>query len=182
LQGHETVQEFVNQWLGQQIEGIESFRALVDEFVHTAETPADVLRLLNEAISQPDIPPDVTVVRIMSLHKSKGLNSPVVVIAGCIKGLLPSDPDDEPTPEEQVAHLEEQRRLFYVGLTRVKADPAKNWPGTLLLTSSWTMTSRAAKQSKLPDGSFGVANGRATVQTSQFIRELGPAAPASRPG
>jgi superfamily I DNA/RNA helicase len=99
-----------------------------------------------------------------------------------IKGLPPSAPDDEPTPEEQVAHLEEQRRLFYVGLTRVKADPAKNWPGTLLLTSSWTMTSRAAKQSKLPDGSFGVANGRATVQTSQFIRELGPAAPASRPG
>jgi hypothetical protein len=30
--------------------------------------------------------PDVTQVRIMSLHKSKGLSSPVVIIAGCIEG------------------------------------------------------------------------------------------------
>ena len=36
--------------------------------------------------------------------------------------------------------LEEQRRLFYVGITRVKAIPSSNRPGSLLLTGSRTMT------------------------------------------
>ena len=29
----------------------------------------------------------------MSLHKSKGLSSPIVVIAGCVDGLLPAEPE-----------------------------------------------------------------------------------------
>ena len=62
----------------------------------------------------PEIPPDVTQVRIMSLHKSKGLSSPVVVIAGCIEGLLPAAPDDDKTPAEQQAELEEQRHFTSV--------------------------------------------------------------------
>ena len=31
----------------------------------------------------------------MSLHKSKGLSSPVVIIAGCVEGLLPTAPDED---------------------------------------------------------------------------------------
>ena len=60
----------------------------------------------------------MTEVRIMSLHKSKGLSSPVVVIAGCVEGLLPTGPDSELTQAENEARLEEQRRLFFVGLTQ----------------------------------------------------------------
>ena len=61
-----------------------------------AETPQESLSQIIEAVAQPEIPPDVTEVRIMSLHKSKGLSSPIVVIAGCIDGLLPAEPDREP--------------------------------------------------------------------------------------
>ena len=61
------------------------------------------------------------VYRIMSLHKSKGLSSPVVVIAGCIEGLLLTAPDQDKSPQEQQADLEEQRRLLYVGLARKSA-------------------------------------------------------------
>ena len=43
----------------------------------------ELLSQIIEAVTQPEIPPDVTEVRIMSLHKSKGLSSPIVVIAGC---------------------------------------------------------------------------------------------------
>ena len=32
-------------------------------------------------------------VRIMSLHKSKGLSAPVTIIAGCVEGLLPQQPE-----------------------------------------------------------------------------------------
>jgi superfamily I DNA/RNA helicase len=116
----------------------------------------------------------------MSLHKSKGLSSPVVVIAGCIEGLLPAAPDRYKSPEEQQADREEQRRLLYVGLTRVKAAPETNQPGVLLLTYSRAMTLADAMQ-------FGITPARvsyndAFVNASRIIRELGPSAPRPRAG
>jgi DNA helicase-2/ATP-dependent DNA helicase PcrA len=175
LKGDEDMGSLARRWLPDNLTGIDKFRALVSELAESAETPQDLLSNLIEAISMPEIPPDVTQVRIMSLHKSKGLSSPVVVIAGCIEGLLPAAPDDDKTPAEQQAELEEQRRLFYVGLTRVKASPTSNQPGTLLLTYSRTMTLADAMQSGIRPAS--VNYGDAFVNASRFIRELGPAAP-----
>ena len=123
--------------------GLDDFRSLVLDLAPAATTPAELLTALNDATATPEIPPDVTQVRIMSLHKSKGLSSPVVVIAGCIEGLLPAAPDRDKSPEEQQADLEEQRRLLYVGLTRVKAVPETNQPGVLLLTHPVTVTKPA---------------------------------------
>jgi len=55
----------------------------------------------------------------MTLHKSKGLEFPVVFMAGVSEGLLPHRKcvqyrDGEVIPES----LEEERRLCYVGMTR----------------------------------------------------------------
>src|SRR6516164_402264 len=116
----------------------------------------------------------------MSLHKSKGLISPVVVIAGCIEGLLPAAPDPDKSPQEQQADLEEQRRLLYVGLTRVKAIRESNQPGVLLLTYSRSMTLADARQSRIRAGR--VSYGDAFVNASRFFRELGPRAPPPRAG
>ncbi len=56
---------------------------------------------------------DVKQVTLMTLHSSKGLEFPIVFIAGLEEGLFPIsqylDQNDE---------LEEERRLFYVGATR----------------------------------------------------------------
>ena len=116
----------------------------------------------------------------MSLHKSKGLSSPVVIIAGCVEGLLPAPTDDDLTRAEEQEHLEEQRRLFYVGLTRVKAKPEDGQPGTLVLTYSRSMSLANAMQSGISPAS--VSYGEARLLASRFIRELGPSAPARRAG
>jgi DNA helicase-2/ATP-dependent DNA helicase PcrA len=84
----EGLQEFVPVWSENHIDENDPFHDLVLELSLTVDTPDDLLGAVIEAVSQPEIPPDVTEVRIMSLHKSKGLNSPVVVIAGCVEGLL----------------------------------------------------------------------------------------------
>ena len=54
-------------------------------------------------------------ISLLTLHAAKGLEFPVVFIAGCEKGLLPLQ-WGRSTPAE----LEEERRLFYVGVTRAK--------------------------------------------------------------
>ncbi|MBU0742992.1 UvrD-helicase domain-containing protein [bacterium] len=58
---------------------------------------------------------DEGVVRLMTVHAAKGLEFPVVIVAGVEERLMPhaSNLDDEDA-------LEEERRLFYVALTRAQ--------------------------------------------------------------
>ncbi|MBT4484544.1 MAG: UvrD-helicase domain-containing protein [Candidatus Latescibacteria bacterium] len=54
-------------------------------------------------------------VTLMTLHSAKGLEFPSVYIAGVEKGLFPL-----PKSFDSDAELEEERRLFYVGMTRAE--------------------------------------------------------------
>jgi DNA helicase II / ATP-dependent DNA helicase PcrA len=56
---------------------------------------------------------DVEKVSLLTLHAAKGLEFPVVFVAGCEQGLIPFARDGE-----QIDNLEEERRLFYVAMTR----------------------------------------------------------------
>lgn len=76
---------------------------------------------------------------------------------------------------ERNAQLEEQRRLFYVGISRVKADPLRGKPGTLILTCSQQMPLRDAVGAGISPAS--VSYGNARLVASRFIREMGSAAP-----
>jgi DNA helicase-2/ATP-dependent DNA helicase PcrA len=175
LEGIESPTDLVDRWLGPETDDTKSLRDLVINLLPDVTTPKGLFTKLIETISTPEIPPDVTEARIMSLHKSKGLSSPVVVIAGCVEGLLPAAPDPDMAPAEKAASLEEQRRLFYVGITRVKADVARQQPGHLLLTNSRTMTLADAMASGVKAAS--ISYGTANLLASRFINELGRTAP-----
>lgn len=55
-------------------------------------------------------------VELMTLHGSKGLEFPVVFLAGVKKGVIPLESARRP------ADPEEERRLFYVGVTRAREE------------------------------------------------------------
>lgn len=55
-------------------------------------------------------------VRLLTMHKAKGLEFDTVFISGAVKGLAPYEGNETLKPEE----LEEERRLFYVAATRAK--------------------------------------------------------------
>ncbi len=61
---------------------------------------------------------------LMTLHKSKGLEFPVVFLAGLDRDLIPS-----PRAIEE-GNIDEERRLFYVGMTRAQKRLYLTYPGT----------------------------------------------------
>jgi DNA helicase-2/ATP-dependent DNA helicase PcrA len=60
-------------------------------------------------------------VRMMTIHASKGLEFPVVFVAGLEQGLFPSDRGNDDRD------LEEERRLCYVALTRAEEKLYLSW-------------------------------------------------------
>ena len=144
----------------------------------TPNDPVALLKSLIDLIVKPEVPEQVQDVRIMSLHKSKGLSSPVTIICGCVEGLLPKQPEAGTPADEELAMIEEQRRLFFVGISRVKAAlPEK--PGTLILTYSQQMPLATAMGAGISPAA--VYYGTAQLIASRFIQELVPAAPAPLP-
>jgi len=77
----------------------------LDHFLQRASLVADV-----DALG-----PDADAVSLMTLHNAKGLEFPVVFITGLEDGLFPLAKAYDNPPL-----LEEERRLFYVGITRAE--------------------------------------------------------------
>jgi DNA helicase-2/ATP-dependent DNA helicase PcrA len=126
-------------------------------------------------VLEPDIEEIIPDVRIMSLHKSKGLSANVVIIAGCLEGFLPRQRGAMMTDAEYEESIEESRRLLFVAITRVKASPSDGQPGHLIISASREVPMAIAMK-----GIASAGKVRANVRTinSRFLDELGPDAPA----
>ena len=74
---------------------------------------------------------DQNVVTLSTLHASKGLEWPHVMLVGVTEGMLPFRLDDdagsEHTSESLASRLEEERRLMYVGITRAQRTLSVSW-------------------------------------------------------
>jgi DNA helicase-2/ATP-dependent DNA helicase PcrA len=98
-------------------ENVKELLSAISEFKERAESPTlesflEEVSLLT-AVDRWDQGKEV--VTLMTLHSAKGLEFPVVFITGLEEGLFPLSRCME-NPDE----LEEERRLFYVGITRAK--------------------------------------------------------------
>jgi DNA helicase-2/ATP-dependent DNA helicase PcrA len=126
---------------------------------------------LTSVVTQPATPDEGEYVRVMSLHKSKGLTSKAVIVAGCIDGLIPYLQSDW-TPAEREANIQEQRRLFYVVLTRAT---------DILIISSFATIDRQLSHKIGARVKTGYEKQARTI-SSMFLRELGPSAPPPQTG
>lgn len=108
LRRWENVQELVN--------GIAEYTASSDNA--TLSTFLQEVTLLTDL----DNTDDANRVTLMTLHASKGLEYPVVFITGLEEGLFPLAKATQERTE-----LEEERRLFYVGVTRAEQRLFLSW-------------------------------------------------------
>ena len=137
------------------------------------EGSSNSLQLMDQIrthITQPEVP-EGEFVRIMSPQKAKGLTCEVVIVTGCCEGLLPVR-DARLSPRESCQLLHEQRRLFYVAITRCTQ--------VLTLSSFSSIERRLAKQIGVEV--FGPNRRVGRTMASKFITELGPTAPPTQTG
>jgi DNA helicase-2/ATP-dependent DNA helicase PcrA len=89
------------------MEGVESSgeASTLTEYLERVSLTADVDQWREET----------GVLTLLTIHAAKGLEFPVVFVAGLEEGLLP-----HASSSESVEGLEEERRLFYVAVTRAK--------------------------------------------------------------
>ena len=103
---------------------IENISALIDGAAETVIddggevglTPLDHFLQRAMLVASADaLDPSADAVTLMTLHNAKGLEYPVVFLTGLEDGLFPLSQSFDDPPK-----LEEERRLFYVGITRAE--------------------------------------------------------------
>ena len=116
------VQRAIDGWYGDYIvtaysngeerrEDLEGLVGFAERFDTLSEFLAQVV-LLNSEASNKSAEPEVDAVRLTTVHQAKGLEYPVVFVLGCAEDLFPLKRAVES------GDVEEERRLFYVAVTR----------------------------------------------------------------
>jgi DNA helicase-2/ATP-dependent DNA helicase PcrA len=128
------------------IENLQELVGVAREYLETAEEPtlSGFLQGISLTSDQDTMREDASLVSLMTLHNAKGLEFRAVFIVGMEEGVFPH----ARSIEEQ--GLEEERRLFYVGVTRAKE--------RLVLTHATVRSLWGARNYNLP---------------SRFLDELG---------
>ncbi len=152
------------------------------------------LQTLIEAGDDPataDLDPEADAVAVVTVHKAKGLEWPVVFLVGLVDGRFPARGRREQlaVPDELLrgvfpagdAHVQEERRLFYVGMTRARDE--------LVLTHALDYGGKRTRRVSpfvlealdLPAGSTTPARATSPAERLATFEPLPAAAPAARP-
>jgi DNA helicase-2/ATP-dependent DNA helicase PcrA len=96
---------------------IENIRELLTAAAESEERGETLREFLDHAalVSDQDAYDEKAPITLMTLHTAKGLEFPIVFIVGLEDDVLPHS-----RSKESHAQLEEERRLFYVGITRAE--------------------------------------------------------------
>ncbi|HTO10621.1 MAG TPA: ATP-dependent DNA helicase [Candidatus Binatia bacterium] len=114
-------------------DNVREFVKHLDALIDAGEDPA---------VAEADV--ETPAVRVLTVHKAKGLEFPVVFIVNCVQGKFPVQKrgDALELPAELIKdllpvgdfHTQEERRLFYVGMTRARRElfftSARDYGGT----------------------------------------------------
>ena len=107
---------------GQSIDGIAGLlhlaRELDEDTNFTPKTLRSYLREVEDRVQQNN-PPTMPVITLATLHAAKGLEWERVFLMGANVGLLPLESNGFTLDSRMI---EEERRLFYVGMTRAKSE------------------------------------------------------------
>ena len=142
------VQTAIDGWYGDYLKGayadyldrLEELTALVgfaQRFEETQDFLAQIL-LLNSETSDRHVDPDSDAVKLTTVHQAKGLEYDVVFVIGLADGQFPGRRSIE------AGDVEEERRLFYVAVTRARNElylcypkiASRPGPGGMMLTPS----------------------------------------------
>jgi len=129
----EHVQQFRMNTLAQkfddkQTERIHKLTLRAAPFANHLANFLEAILLQNET---DDYDPRADRVTLMTLHAAKGLEFPVVFMVGCEESLLPY------TMPSKITDVEEERRLFYVGMTRAQRKLVLAHAKTRFLFGQW---------------------------------------------
>ncbi len=138
----------IDGWYGDYLKGayadyldrLEELKALVG-FASRFEEMQDLLAqivLLNGETSEREVDPNTEAIKLTTIHQAKGLEYDVVFLIGAADGQLPTRRSIE------AGDVEEERRLFYVAVTRAKNElyisyprvATRAGPGGMMLTQS----------------------------------------------
>lgn len=114
-------ENYIREWANKKNIKIKPLLEIMDEISASAGRFDSILEYLDhlkliKKNSKFDGLKEKSSVKIMTMHKAKGLEFKTVFIIGAIDGLIPYNPSDDYDNDL----LEEERRLFYVSMTRAK--------------------------------------------------------------
>ena len=103
----------------ERLENLAEFKRIANEFENGFGEEINLEGFLQQIalMSSEDTDKPAEAVKLMTIHSSKGLEFPVVFIIGFSEGVFPSSRTIE---ERKKLGLEEERRLFYVAITRAQ--------------------------------------------------------------
>ena len=148
------------------------------------------LQTLIEAGDDPptaDPDPDVDAVHVMTVHKAKGLEFPVVFLPGLVADRFPARSRREPLamPIELVdevlpdgdGHLQEERRLFYVAMTRARDELVLSHASESAGGRARRLSTFVAEALDLPTAGFGGGTFPSSVHATGPLDRIAAAEP-----
>ena len=135
------IRQLYDNWTNR-MDDLESLIGFAAKFTDITEMLSQLV-LLNAETSHRSIRPDDDAVRLSTVHQAKGLEYPAVFVIGLADGAFPLQRAIE------ADDIEEERRLFYVAVTRAQDELYLTYPAVVM-----------------------IRGGRMPARPSQFLREL----------